>query len=177
MTTAIIEHSLRDVIHILEHNPVYSDLVVQIPIAQIMNRAPIAHLSIERAFKYLIQNAGGQWKCHHHLHSHFEQVRVHSPDSAVFLDDAFNAAVTHYRYNPGNPEFGHLKTLGAYLSLVGTADAFNKMRYWELGQALDEPLLRRVRLEIHTEILHSLNELLLRHNGIPSSQSTLKCEG
>ena len=59
MKRAIIRHSVQDVIHILENEPVKGDLVPGITVVQVMNRVSIAHLSIERAFKFLITEAGG----------------------------------------------------------------------------------------------------------------------
>ena len=52
---AVIRHSVKDVISILENEPVKRDLVSEITAAQIMNRVSIAHLSIERALKFLIR--------------------------------------------------------------------------------------------------------------------------
>ena len=56
---AIIRHSVQDVIRILENEPVKGDMVPAITAVQVMNRVSIAHLSIERALKFLITEAGG----------------------------------------------------------------------------------------------------------------------
>ena len=64
---SIIEFSLDDVIHILEHAPVQSDMVPEIVVARIMNRGPIAHLAIERALKFLLEKANGTWEEHHNF--------------------------------------------------------------------------------------------------------------
>ena len=56
---AIIRHSVRDVIRILENEPVKGDMMPEITAVHVMNRVSIAHLSIERAFKFLITKAGG----------------------------------------------------------------------------------------------------------------------
>ena len=47
----MIRFSLQDSIRILDASPLKSDLIAQITAIRIMNRASIAHLGIERAFK------------------------------------------------------------------------------------------------------------------------------
>ena len=101
----IIECSVRDVIGILENEPVPPDLVGQITIVQIMNRVSIAHLSIERALKFLITGAGGPLTKDHHLGDRLRELIRHEPASADFLDYAFEAAVRHYRFN-SNAAYG-----------------------------------------------------------------------
>ena len=76
---AIIRHSIEDVIHILEHEPVKGDLVPQITAVQVMNRVAIAHLSIERAFKFLITKAGGPLVEIHNLRSQYQELLLHDP--------------------------------------------------------------------------------------------------
>ena len=58
----IIYLSLEDTIGILDASPHVSDLVPQINVIRMMNRASIGHLGIERAMKFLIQDAGGNFR-------------------------------------------------------------------------------------------------------------------
>ncbi len=157
---AIIRHSLEDVIRILENQPVRPDLVGQITAAQIMNRVSIAHLSIERALKFLITRADGPLTREHHLGDRLRELIRHEPRSADFLNHAFQAAVRHYRFNPNVDNARHLKTLESYLDVAGSDKAFQDLRYWELHQSLDEVLLRQLYLALHMELLHAVLELL-----------------
>ncbi len=56
---AVIRNSVNDVIGILEDQPVRPDMIAEWTVAQVMNRVSIAHLSIERAMKFVITKAGG----------------------------------------------------------------------------------------------------------------------
>ena len=56
---------------------------------------------------------------------------------------------------------GHLQSLQKYLHETGSNDAFQKMRYWELEQSLDEDLIRKVYPSLHLELLHALREILM----------------
>ena len=161
MQRAIIRHSVRDVIRILENEPVKGDMVLEITVVQVMNRVSIAHLSIERAFKFLITRAGGPLVETHDLRRRYQELLEHDPLSAQFMEETFEAAVRHYRYNPNAANMKHLQTLERYLEVVATDNEFQNIRYWELTQSLDEILLRRISLSIHTELLHGLSELLL----------------
>ena len=158
---AIIRHSIEDVIHILEHEPVKGDLVPQITAVQVMNRVAIAHLSIERALKFLITKAGGPLVETHNLRSQYQELLLHDPVLAKRLEGVFEAAVRHYRYNPNAAYMTHLQTLERYLEVAGSNKAFQDIRYWELTQSLDEMLLRQIYLSIHIELLHGLTGILL----------------
>ena len=157
----IINHSVEDVIRILDNEPVKGDMVPGITAVQVMNRVSIAHLSIERALKFLIKEAGGPLVETHDLRQRYQELRGHNPEAAKSLDGAFEAAVRHYCFNPNADNMTHLKTLERYLKVAGSAQAFQDIRYWELTQSLDEILLRRVHLSIHIELLHGLSEILL----------------
>lgn len=156
----IIEHSVRDVIRILENEPVQPDLVGQITVVQVMNRVSIAHLSIERALKFLITRAGGPLIENHHLGKQLRELTQHEPQAGDFLNHAFQVAVQHYRFNPNAANGGHLKSLESYLDVVGSDTAFQDLRYWELRQSPDEWLLRRLHLALHMELLRAVRELL-----------------
>lgn len=157
---ATIRHSVQDVIRILENEPVRPDLVGQITAVQIMNRVSIAHLSIERALKFLITRAGGPLKKDHHLGDRLRELTRHAPKAADYLIHAFRVAVQHYRFNPNVYNAGHLKSLESYLDIAGSHAAFQDLRYWELHQSPDEMLLRRLYLALHMELLHAALELL-----------------
>ncbi|MYE06729.1 MAG: hypothetical protein F4Y04_05835, partial [Chloroflexi bacterium] len=157
---AIVRHSVLDVIQILERQPVQPDLVGQITAVQIVNRVSIAHLSIERALKFLIIRAGGPLTKNHHLGERLRELIKHEPRSAEFLIRAFEAAVRHYRFNPNVDNAAHLKSLESYLDEAGSDRAFQDLRYWELHQSPDEILLRRLYLALHTELLRAVFELL-----------------
>ena len=45
---SVMLNSVEDTIRVLENNPVRPDMVVELTIAQVMNRVSTAHLSIER---------------------------------------------------------------------------------------------------------------------------------
>ena len=51
-----VQFSIDDALRILDDSPIRPDLATQVTLVQITNRVPIAHLAIERALKFLIQN-------------------------------------------------------------------------------------------------------------------------
>lgn len=156
----IIRHSVEDVIRIPENEPVRPDLIGQLTAVQVMNRVSIAHLSIERALKFMIVRAGGPLTKDHHLGGRLRELTQHEQESADFLRHAFQAAVRHYRLNPNVDKAGHLKSLDRYLDVAGSDSAFQDLRYWELDQSPDGILLRRLYLALHLELLHAVLELL-----------------
>ena len=162
---AIVRHSVDDVIQILENQPATSDCISQITIVQIMNRMSIAHLSIERALKFLVTRAGGPLVETHDLREQYRELLQHDYPVAKSLEEAFESAVRHYRYNPNAANARHLKTIDKYFEIVGSDQAFQNIRYWELTQSLEEVLIRRLYLSIHFEILHGLKRLLLNPKG------------
>ena len=162
--------SIKDVIRILESAPVRPDMVTKITVSQVMNRAPVAHLSVERALKFLIQKRGREFKVDHNLHTHFKALRHCDPDVAEYLDEAFHAATQFYGLNKNVAELKHLESLDAYLSMVGTSEAFQKMRYWELDlkpHKKPHQLIGQVWLPIHLEILHAMLEVYRSRKGRP----------
>ncbi len=157
---ATIRHSVQDVIRILENEPVRRDLVDQITVVQIMNRVSIAHLSFERALKFLISRAGGPVTEEHHLGDRLRELTRYESKAADFLTHAFRIAVQHYRLNPNVKSAGHLQSLESYLDIAGSNRAFQDLRYWELHQSPDEMLLRRIYLVLHMELLYAVLQLL-----------------
>ena len=170
-----VRQSVQDVIRILHDAPVRPDMIPQITIVQVMNRIPIAHLSIERALKFLITESGGNFEEKHDLPSRFEELKLHNTEAAGFLEESFQDAVQHYRYNTKAPNMGYLKTLTEYLKATGSNTAFQNMRYWELKQSLNEPVLRKILLPLHVELLHAVRELLLIPNR-PMNKTTDRVE-
>ncbi len=164
---AIIGHSVRDVIRILENEPVSRDIFPEITVVQVMNRVSIAHLSIERALKFLITRAGGPLVETHKLRQLYQELLQHDPVQGKYLGEVFKAAVRHYRYNSNAAYMTHLQTLERYLEAVGSDNAFQDIRYWELTQSMDELLLSQIYLSIHMELLHGLSEALLAIDRLP----------
>ena len=161
MKRAVIRHSVDDAIEILEKQPVRHDMIAELTIAQVMNRVSVAHLSIERTMKFIITEAGGPHVYDHDLSSRLRELRQYKPDSAKFLEEAFEDAVRHYRYNANAKHMKHLKSLESYLTTTGSDDSFQDIRYWELNQATDELIVRQIYLTIHMELLQALKEVLL----------------
>lgn len=156
-----IRHSVVDVIHILEETPVKGAIVPQVTVVELMNRASIAHLSIERALKFLITTAGGPLIEKHDLGEQYRELQQYDSRSANFLEEAFKAAIQHYRYNPNSTDMRHLRSLERYLTVTGSRQTFRDIRYWELNQSLSDVPLHQVNLSLHTELLHALSEILL----------------
>ena len=157
----VMLHSITDVIEIIENNPVQRDMVSELPIAKVMNRVSTAHLSIERAMKFLITQAGGPLVKDHDLPSRFNELRQHEPASAQFLEEAFREAVQHYRYNANAHHMEHLQSLETYLGATGSDQDFQDIRYWELNQSTNEIIVRQIYLSLHLELLHAVRELLM----------------
>ena len=159
----IVQTSLEDTIRILEDCPVKGFIVPQVTIVQVMNRVSIAHLSIERALKFLIKETGSTFDKIHDLDKLYQQLRQSDPAYARSLNIAFQAAVRHYQYNTNATNLRHFKTIERYLEFTGSDQAFQGVRYWELNQSLEEILLRKIFPNIHLELLHGLSEILISH--------------
>ena len=168
---SVIHHSVSDVIGLLENQPVQADMFPDISIAKYMNRISLAHLSIERAMKFLIMEAGQTYEEKHHLPLHLKTLRECESETVEFLECAFDDAVQHYRFNSNKPGMGHLKSLVAYLEVVGSEKVFNNIRYWELKQSPDAILLHLISLNLHLELLHALSEVLLKSERLKDTVS------
>ena len=158
---AVIRHSVMDVIRVLENQPVRPDMIAELTVAQVMNRVSLAHLSIERAMKFIITEAQGPLIKDHDLPSRLNELRQHESESAKFLEEAFGEAVWHYRYNANAAHMKHLKSLETYLEATGSDKDFQDIRYWELTQSRNEIIVRQIYLTLHMELLHALKEILL----------------
>ena len=154
-----VQFSISDALQILDDSPLHSDTPTQVTLVQITNRIPTAHLAIERGLKFLIQKNGREFKPHHNLHTHVRVLRGLDPVAVGFLEKTFDDTTTFYGLNPNHLDLGYLKSLNAYLETVGTADAFEKMRYWELNPDQDEPLFGKIWPTIHREILLAISQL------------------
>ena len=157
---AIIRHSVQSVIRDLENDPIRPDFVGETTTVQVIDRVTRAHLSIERAMKFIIEQAGGSLTKDHHLGDRLRDLAQYEPESAAFLIHAFEVAVRHYRFNPNVDDAKHLKSLESYLDVACSHKAFSDLRYWEVHQSSDETLLRRLYLPLHMELLHAVVELL-----------------
>ena len=157
----VIRESVLDVITMLENEPVEGDLFIHLTAVRTFNRISLAHLSIERVIKYLITAAGAKYKKKHDLKNRYEELIQCDPDSADFLNQAFQAAVKHYNYNPDKKRMAHLTSLPRYLQTTASDAIFKNIRYWELDQDTDSPILQTIILWIHMELLHALSEILL----------------
>ena len=166
---AIIQVSVEDVIRILEDAPVRGHFIPYVTIAEVLNRVAIAHLSIEKAVKFLIREAKGDIVKgdivkDHHLGKRFRELKEHDSASAEFLEDVFVAARSHYGIYHESKGMKQFRRLETYLKTTGSDDAFNNdkgIRYWELYPTLENALLRQVHLSIHMELLYGLHEILI----------------
>ena len=151
----IAQNSVWDVIRMIQSAPVRSDLVPDVVINQVLNRIPLAHLTIEKSLKYRIQQVSGKITPGHDLHKQLDLLRGSSQEDAEFLDQAFDRAVSFYDIDAAAPESDHLSSLRAYLKAVGQQKHFNDMRYWTLDQPYNQELIPRIHLTIHVEILYA----------------------
>ena len=158
----MIQFSVNDTIGILDASPAKADLIPEVTVIQIMNRASFAHLAIERAIKFLIHAAHGDFEETHTLNRLRNSLKQYDVNGEAYLSRAFDDAVNFYGYNTNSDDFKHLRSLGQYFEETGTENAFEKMRYWELGQQLQDVLIRRIDLRIHREILCAFQQLLIQ---------------
>ena len=161
MKRHLIDHSVEDVVRILEGVPVIGDMIAERPFIETMNRVSLAHLSIERTMKFLIEETGQTYAEDHHLPLHLEKLRQCEPETVKFLEEAFADAVRHYRFNSNESGLEHLKSLADYMEGTGTRNGFQEFRYWELDQSPNAIRSRRISLNLHLELLHALREVLV----------------
>ena len=152
-----IRASIEDVISILDSSPIQSDLVAERNIVQLTNRAPIAHLAIERGMKVLIKEAGGSTEKKHGLHKLYRALKKCDQTSADYLARAFDDAVRFFGYNVNARGFTHFRSLDDYLTKVGTDKAFEALRYWAIGESSKGASpISYITLEIQRELLCAL---------------------
>lgn len=157
-----IQKSIEDVIGILDSAPIQPDLIAETNIVQLTNRVPIAHLAIERGLKTLITAAGGSKEKTHSLNKLYRVLQSCDSDSADFLFEAFDDAVTFFGYNVNARGFTQFCSLEVYLSRVGTDRAFEALRYWAIGETGkgDSPI-PYISPPVHRELLCALSWLFL----------------
>ena len=165
-----VQFSIGDALQILDDSPLRPDIPTQTTLVQITNRVPTAHLAIERGLKFLIKKHGGEFDKHHDLHKHLRQLRKFDPSAVAFLERVFDDTTTFYGLNPNHSDLGHIRSLNDYLATVGTAKAFDRMRYWELNPEREEPLFRKIWPTIHREILLAISKLYVSN---PSEGETI----
>ena len=153
-----VQYTIEDALKILDSAPVHRDLVPEINFVQLANRAPIAHINIEKGIKALIAKVGKQPKEEntHALDKLYSDLKIHDRDAADFLSTAFNDAVNCFDINTKFKQFKHLGSLEEYLSKAGTKHVFHELRYWSLGESDGGDLFRIIVLPIHRELLYSL---------------------
>ena len=151
-----IEESIRDTIRILDSAEIRPDLILETNIVQITNRAPIAHLGIERGIKAAITEAGGKFDPKHSLNELYKALKDVNQEAADYLAEAFEDAVKFFGYRVKENGFGHFRSLDDYLSKVGTEKVFRAFRYWAIGEPLHRGI-RLVSLQIHRELLEALS--------------------
>ena len=152
-----IEESIEDVIIILDSAPIYRNLVPETNDVQLTNRAPIAHLAIERGLKALIVEAGGPVEHTHGLHKLYRDLKECDQESADYLATAFEDAVNFFGYNVNIKGFKQFRSLDNYLSKVGNKKAFGVLRYWAIGETGEgESPISYISLPIHRELLCAL---------------------
>ena len=155
LRNSIAQDSVWDIIRMIQLAPVQSDLVPDVVINQVLNRIPLAHLTIEKSLKYRIQHAGGKIIRGHGLHTQLDLLRESAQNDAEFLDQAFDRAVSYYDIDATTPINRHYSSLHAYLKATGREKHFAEMRYWSLDQQYDQELIPRIHLLIHVEILYA----------------------
>ena len=152
-----IQESIKDVITILDSAPTHWDMVPETNAVQLTNRAPIAHLAIERGLKALIVKAGGTTGNIHGLKELYVILTEFDSGSAEYLATAFDDAVTFFGYNVHVKGFKQFRSLGDYLSKVGTKKAFNALRYWAIGESVKgQNPIQYISPPIHRELLCAL---------------------
>ena len=144
-------------IGILDSAPMHRDLIPETMIVQLTNRVPIAHLAIERGLKALIADVGGSAEPIHSLNKLYRDLSKSDKDSADFLAEAFGDAVRFFGYNVNAKGFGHFRSLGDYLSKVGTEKAFDALRYWAIGESpKGENPIPYISPPLHRELLRAV---------------------
>ena len=151
-----IQESVKDTIAILDSAPIRPNWVYETNAVQLTNRAPIAHLAIERGLKVLIDEAGGSAEKIHSLNSLLAELGKWDTSSADYLAKAFDDAVNFFGYNVNVSRFGHFRSLNDYLSKTGTENAFKAFRYWAKGESSKADPIPFISPPVHREILCAL---------------------
>ena len=157
----MMQRSIKDAMDILDSVPMRRDLQPDFSLMQLTNRAPIAHLEIEKSLKALIADAAGIYEETHGINRLYEAVRTCDTDSADFLEVAFQDAVKFFRYNVNIGGFKHFRSLYDYLCQAANESVFNELRYWAIGeQPKAQGHIEYISLPIHRELLCALRCLI-----------------
>ena len=151
-----IQESIKDTIVILDSAPILPDLRYETNAVKLTNRAPIAHIAIERGLKVLIDDAGGTAEDIHSLNTLFRELGKWDASSADYLAKAFDNAVNFFGYNVNVSRFGHFRSLYDYLSKTGTENAFKAFRYWARGESSKVDPILFISPPVHRELLCAL---------------------
>ena len=165
--------TIEDTLKILDSAPVQRDLIQDVNFIQLTNRAPIAHINIEKAMKVLIDKAGidSKNKKSHELANLYRELEDCDKEAAEFLSTAFLDAVDCFDINTKFDQFNHLTSLDAYLAKAGTEQVFQELRYWSLGESDRSSLFKFIVLPIHRELLYSLWCFIADENPNPGTVS------
>ena len=170
-----IRESINDVIRILDSAEIRPDLSPDTVIVQITNRAPIAHLAIERGLKALIAQCK-PYEDGHSLSRLYNDLRECDSDCADFLSEAFCDAVEFYGYNVKSKGFRQFQSLKDYFIKVGGEKAFELLRYWAIGESPSgENPIGLISPPIHRELLCALS-CLFQQNGRETVTARVECE-
>ena len=94
-----IKESREDAIRILGSAPIRPDPLPEKSLVQFANRAPIAHLAMEKRLQALIAEGGGRKQKTHARDELIEALRACDRDSVDLLVKAFNLAVEFFRHD------------------------------------------------------------------------------
>ena len=111
----------------------HRDLVPETNIVKLTNRAPIAHLAIERGLQAIIKESGG---CAEHTHglNRLYQIPIQCNQGVSdYLANAFSDAVEFYGYNVNVKGLTQFRSIQDYFTKVGTENSFEELRYWAIG--------------------------------------------
>ena len=152
-----IKESIKDAIVILDSAPMHYDLSPDTNAVRLTNRAPIAHLAIERGLKSLINESGGCADQIHDLNKLYGDLSGLNKSASEYLAGAFDDAVSFFGYNVKVKGLKHFGSINEYLSKVGTRRSFKIFRYWAIGESADgESPIDYISLTIHRELLCAL---------------------
>ncbi len=152
-----VQRFIQDSIAMIDALPLRHDLIPAANTVQVVIRAHIAHLAIERGLKALILYAQCPNIETHALLKLFNKLKKSDKEAADFLEVVFRDAVGFYGYNYNVDGFNHFRNLQDYLSRVGGKKAFDQYRYWEFDEKLEsENDIPPISLPIHRELACAL---------------------
>ena len=146
-------------------NSVQTDLFNYFPFPKseaksVSQRGPEAHLSIEKAMKFLLHRKAVKTGRSHGLES---LLNLMNEADKEYLERAFREAVEFYLINPTDNGMGHTESLAKYLDKTGSEKFFTLMRYWHIENPTEDKMNKIIKLipAIHSELLYAMLELLM----------------